>query len=105
MSGEFTTQWAIRLPSGELLTYQPPCTHAAHIFGACPPPRRVVVFDDKSEAEVHLDALSKQAAALGVTSWMGRIEQRTCSPFSVTDPGAGFVDEVTKWAEQQGGES
>ncbi len=99
---EFTRQWAIRLPNGELLTYQPPCTHSAHLFGACPPPRRAVVFDDVADAEATLEVCRRQARDLGITEWGGVIEQRVCSAFSVTDPSAQFADEVERWV--QGGE-
>ncbi|XTP37134.1 hypothetical protein ACORG1_13330 [Mycobacterium sp. TJFP1] len=101
---DFTYQWAIRLPNGELLTYQPACTHAAHLFGASVPEPKVAVFDDRAEAESALEVCRRQAAQVGITAWAGVIEQRVCSAFSVTDPSAQFAAEVAEWIAQQGGE-
>lgn len=104
MNGDgFTTQFAVRLPNGELMSYQPPHTHASYIFGAEPPPRRPYIYDDRAEAEAACERARKIAAELGVT-WNGHVEQRTCGPFTLTDPGAGLGDEIEKWAETQGGQ-
>lgn len=99
----FTTQFAIRLPDGELMSYQPPCNHGVFVFGAELPPRKPYIFDDRNEAIAAMERAQKFASELGVT-WNGWIEQRTCSPFSVTDPSEGLADEVSRWAETQGGE-
>lgn len=104
MSNEFTTQYAVRLPNGELFSVPAACNHGSFIFGMEPPAPRPVVMNDRAEAEKLLDSLKCQAAQLGITGWAGQIEQRTCSPFSVTDPSAGLGDEVEKWAGTQGGD-
>lgn len=103
MSDGFTTQYAIRLPNGELFSNSS-CTHGSFIFSGHQHDPEPVVFDRREQAEAVIAMLVKQAAVLGIVSWTGQIEQRTCSPFSVTDPSVGLADEIEKWAGQQGGE-
>lgn len=98
MSEELAKQFAIRLPNGELYSQ---CS--ASIFGT--PECKVVVFDTEEQAGQVLNNLKAVAAQLGIPGWAGWIEHRICSPFSATDPTAAFVDDVTKWAAQQGGEA
>jgi hypothetical protein len=58
-----------------------------------------VIYDDYEEAERALENLTKNAKRFGITSWLGRIETRYCSPFSDTDLGADIVADLTKWME------
>ncbi len=99
MANDFAKQYAIRLPSGELFS-----NSTCNIFGGHNHEPEVVVFDRRDQAEATLAMLKRQAVQLGISEWAGRIEERLCSPFSVTDPGAGFAAEVEKWAEAQGGD-
>ncbi|MCG7596310.1 hypothetical protein [Mycobacterium sp. PSTR-4-N] len=96
---DFATQFAIRLPNGELYTR---CQHS-HLFGTqCD--REPVVFDTREQAENGITMLARSAQELGIDNWadLACIESRLCSPFSQTDPGEQFVDELTKWTERQG---
>lgn len=103
MSDGFTQQFAVRMPNGELLSYQPACTYSAHLFGSGHPERRVRVFEDRADAEAEIELRRRYAATeLGI-EWTASIEQRNCSSFSVTDPSVGLGDEIEKWAETQGG--
>jgi hypothetical protein len=90
----FTYQYAIRLPDGTLFA-----THQGH--EGCP--ALPVVFDELAAAQHALHHLRHQAVMFGVTDLAAFIEQRICSPFSVTDPGLDFAEQVTRWAARQGG--
>lgn len=101
MSDDFTRQFAIRLPNGELFSTPEVGGWYASLLGVSPRPQRVVVYDSREEAETALQAMQEKGAQMGITL-VASIESRLCSPFSQTDPGEQFVDELTKWAERQG---
>lgn len=90
----FTTQYAIRLPDGTLFTTQ-------HGYGDCP--ALPVVFDTLTDAQHALCHLRRQASMFGITDLAACIEQRICSPFSVTDPSVDFAEQVMRWVARQGG--
>lgn len=98
MSDELTKQYAIRLPNGDLYSQCQTTVFGHH-------ETTVVVFDTEDQARRVLDNLKLAATQLGIPGWVGQIEWRACSPFSNTDLGKSFADEVTKWAAQQGDES
>ena len=92
--GEFTTQYAIRMPSGEF--WRPPCGH----IGAeqeHPP----AIFDTEESAQYVLDRLRFEAARLGVHHWYGVIEKRICSPFTTSEPGERLVADLQEWLRRQ----
>lgn len=90
MSTEFTTQFAIRMPDGQMLTN--PFTGF------------VATFSDRALAEQAWQHLRAQAASVGVSEWAGVIVHRYCTPFlGPQDPAEHLVNELTTWLQQQGG--
>ncbi|MGC0364774.1 hypothetical protein ABH922_002758 [Rhodococcus sp. 27YEA15] len=86
---ELDRQYAIRLPSGQLLSTQPP--EAATYFGLtfrAPQPEhrpRVVVFDHEPDAQKTLDFLRAEAAKIGVTNIGAAIVTRMVGPWGDSD--------------------
>ncbi len=103
MTNDFTKQWAIAMPNGELWRNQ--CQCHGGMFGVCfhnPPPS---TFDSRAEAEHTLHQIrAVQARDMGVTDWAGHIVQRLCSPFTVHDPAEQFGTAVEDWLKTQGGQ-
>lgn len=94
---DFTRQYAIRLPNGGLYSR----SRSSHIFGASIE-TETFVFDTPEQAEGVVGMLARHAAEIGITGWVGHVEHRLRSPFSNSDPGEQFANEVAKWAAQQG---
>lgn len=99
---DFTFQFAVRLPNGDL--YLKPTARAmmASVFGgmAYDCPRELAVFDDRADAEEVLDEMRKVAREVGVDNLGATIVTRLCSPFvGEHEDGTEFVKAVTEWIE------
>ena len=87
---DFTVQYAIRLPDGQMFTNA--------MNGA------VVTWSERRGAEHVWAQLRDHAATVGVTQWAGVIVHRYCTPFiGPQDPAEHLVDELTRWLQQQDG--
>jgi len=88
-TNEFTLQFAIRLPDGNLWL--------SPLSGA------VVTWSDRPGAEHVLEQLKIQAASIGL-GFLGTIVYRYCTPFiDETANGSGLVDELTAWLQRETG--
>ena len=90
-------QYAIRKPDGELLHRPPSTASLFRLFGGEPEPSVPIIFDTFGEALEMLQSLQREALRRFGVSWHGTIEQRLCTPFSVTDPSAHLVSEIRQW--------
>ncbi|MEN6546305.1 MAG: hypothetical protein ABFE07_09715 [Armatimonadia bacterium] len=98
----FTYRYAIRRPDGELIP-QPKSSYLSGLFGL---PNAVAdgnarprTWDAREQAEAALRDIQAEAASIGITSWLGRVEQQLCTPFTVTDPAEHFADEIQQWLQ------
>lgn len=93
MSNEFTIQWAVRLPDGQMFLH--PVSGAA------------VTWSSREGAQYVLDQLREQARAMGVHNYAGALVRRYCTPFigeaDGQDVAAAMIDEITEWLHRQGG--
>jgi len=105
MTEQFTTQFAIRMPNGELHCQLGGSSMFESMFGVANRPRRPAMWDTRAEADEALQGIRDKAAQMGITEWFGVVVQRLCTPFTQGDPTEHFADEVTQWMQQQGGES
>ncbi len=74
---------------------------AAFLPNATAREAKAIIFDTQTEAIEMAASIQQQCARYGITLAV-TIEQRICSPFSVTDPAQAFADEVERWAYGQG---
>lgn len=99
---DFTKQYAIRLPNGQLHAHR---TGGWQVLGggviqynedpdAVPEP---VVYDTLEEVEEGIARFQKQAAHMGITEWLGHIEVRYCTPFSNTEPSEDMLEDLQAW--------
>lgn len=92
---EFTKQYAIRQPDGKL--WGPVKTD---LFGQIVEPTEPAVFTQREAADSALAQLKASAAQMGV-EWLGVVETRLCTPFSVTDPSEQMIAELEAWRREQ----
>lgn len=119
MSDDFTHQYAIRMPNGQLYRHivKSPSVEDFSIpspmrdmLGAigliCETPAvgdpSVAIFPTRAAAEQKLTELTKQAEAFGVSLYGGVIVERLCTPFTSHDPAVQFSREIAEWALKQG---
>lgn len=87
---DFATQYAIRLPDGEL--FKSPHNGAVWTWSE---------FDGALHV---LRQLQEQAHAMGIAAYGGSIVHRYCTPFvGDDDNAAALIDELTAWLAQQTG--
>ncbi|WP_104151118.1 hypothetical protein [Mycobacterium intracellulare] len=120
MTDDFTRQYAIRMPNGQL--YRHVVKPASVEDFSIPSPMRDMlgalgvfscepavvaepvpaIFATREDAEKKLAELIKQAEAFGVTLYGGVIVERLCTPFTSHDPAVQFCREISEWALKQG---
>jgi hypothetical protein len=90
-ANDFTIQFAIRLPDGEL--YLSPMSGA------------VVTWSSREGAEHVLAQLREYAQSMGIREYAGAIVRRYCTPFvgEGQDVAAEMFEELTKWLAQNSG--
>jgi hypothetical protein len=100
---DFTFQYAVRLPNGDLFTTPKPTAYSPvmQFFGATQEPmRELAVFDELSDAEEALEQMRRVAAQVGVDNLGATIVTRICSPFLADhDDAGGFVAHINEWIE------
>lgn len=102
---EFTKQYAIRLPNGQLHAHHPGgyvvnngvISYVQDEEAEAEP----VVYDSLEEVEEGIKRFQAQAAHMGITEWLGHIETRYCTPFSDTEPSADMLSDLESWLKDK----
>ena len=98
---EYTKQYAIRLPNGQLHAHQPGgYVISGGIISYVQDEEAIaepVVYDTLEEAQAGIERFQAQAAHMGITEWLGHIETRHCTPFSHTEPSADMLSDLESW--------